>query len=264
VTRLSSDLIFDVGLHHGDDADFYLRKGFRVVALEANPEFCRRARERFATEIGEGRLAIVNKALDREAGRRATFYLRADKDDWSSLDAEMAGRGGGALTEIQVETTTLISLAEEHGVPHYLKVDIEGADEHAVEQLASLPTLPNYVSVEASGDPLSTFVRCGYRSFQIVNQGYLRLFPSPSPAREGKYAEQHYDDHISGLFGRELDPSGWVDAATTARRLAKWRDLNDKRGNALVRRALKNVGKLTRRSWLIGTGWIDIHARLDA
>jgi FkbM family methyltransferase len=262
VSNPAGDLVFDLGLHHGDDTDFYLRKGLRVVALEANPEFCRQAELRFAPQLQDGQLTIVNKALDREAGRVATFYLRADKDDWGSLDPEMAGRGGGSLTTIEAETTTLDVLVAEHGVPHYLKVDIEGADEFAVEQLASLPALPSYVSVEASSDPVATFVRCGYRQFQIVNQGYLRLFPSPDPPREGKFAEQHFDRHISGLFGRELDPAGWADAETTVARLARWRDLNAKRGNPFVRRAQKTFGKVTRRTWLIGSGWIDIHARL--
>jgi hypothetical protein len=32
-----TNLIFDMGLHKGEDTDFYLRKGFDVVAFEANP-----------------------------------------------------------------------------------------------------------------------------------------------------------------------------------------------------------------------------------
>ena len=259
---MADDLVFDLGLHHGDDTDFYLRKGFRVVALEANPEFCRLAQDRFAAEIGSERLSVINKALDRQGGRKATFYLSRDKDDWGSLDPGMTARGGGHLTTIEVETTTLGELVAAYGVPYYLKSDIEGADEFAIEQLESLPDMPRYVSVEASGDPLATLVRCGYGRFQIVNQGYLRLFPSPNPPREGKFAEQRLDGHTSGLFGRELNPDGWADATTTARRLARWRALNEKRGNAIVRRVLKKVGKLTRRTWLIGSGWIDIHARL--
>jgi hypothetical protein len=31
------DLIYDVGLHLGEDSEFYLKKGFNVVAVEANP-----------------------------------------------------------------------------------------------------------------------------------------------------------------------------------------------------------------------------------
>ena len=34
---MQSDLIIDVGMHTGKDTLFYLQKGFRVVAIEANP-----------------------------------------------------------------------------------------------------------------------------------------------------------------------------------------------------------------------------------
>ena len=32
------NLIYDVGLHLGEDTEYYLKKGFRVIAFEANPE----------------------------------------------------------------------------------------------------------------------------------------------------------------------------------------------------------------------------------
>ena len=34
---MSVQTIFDLGFHEGGDTDFYLRKGFRVVAVEAYP-----------------------------------------------------------------------------------------------------------------------------------------------------------------------------------------------------------------------------------
>lgn len=259
---MADDLIFDLGMHRGDDSDFYLRKGFRVVAVEANAALCKLAEERFVSEIAVGQLTIVNKALDRIGAGRVTFYLNPAKDDWGSLDPDMAGRSSNELSTIEVETTTLGMLFATYGVPYYLKCDIEGADEVAIEQLETEILRPRYVSVEASGDPLETLSRCGYDRFQIVNQGYLRLFPSPDPPREGRLAEQHFTQHISGLFGQELVPSAWADAATTARRLSRWRALNERRVNPVTSRILKKIGKLTRRTWLIGSGWIDIHARL--
>ena len=39
---MADELIYDLGLHHGDDTDFICER-FRVIALEANPEFCRLA-----------------------------------------------------------------------------------------------------------------------------------------------------------------------------------------------------------------------------
>ena len=35
-TPKHADLIYDVGMHRGEDTAFYLRKGFRVVAVEAD------------------------------------------------------------------------------------------------------------------------------------------------------------------------------------------------------------------------------------
>ncbi len=39
------DLIFDLGMHTALDTKFYLDKGFRVVAVEANPRMVESARE---------------------------------------------------------------------------------------------------------------------------------------------------------------------------------------------------------------------------
>ncbi len=36
-TLTKPDLVFDVGAHKGEDSDFYLNLGYRVVAVEANP-----------------------------------------------------------------------------------------------------------------------------------------------------------------------------------------------------------------------------------
>lgn len=34
---MNAQLIYDIGAHLGEDTDFYLKKGFKVVAIEANP-----------------------------------------------------------------------------------------------------------------------------------------------------------------------------------------------------------------------------------
>jgi hypothetical protein len=41
------NLIFDIGMNVCEDTDFYLEKGFRVVAVEANPAACRNAAEKY-------------------------------------------------------------------------------------------------------------------------------------------------------------------------------------------------------------------------
>lgn len=45
-----TDLIYDIGMQQGEDSKFYLLKGLRVVAAEADCELCQAA----ADERSEG------------------------------------------------------------------------------------------------------------------------------------------------------------------------------------------------------------------
>ena len=53
---MNSNLIFDIGCNNGDDTDFYLRKGFKVVALDADKSLCDEVSKRFVAEIKSGQL----------------------------------------------------------------------------------------------------------------------------------------------------------------------------------------------------------------
>lgn len=58
-----ANLIYDVGMHTGGDTEFYLKKGFNVVAFEADPELAESGRRRFSREINAGQLTIVEGAI---------------------------------------------------------------------------------------------------------------------------------------------------------------------------------------------------------
>jgi hypothetical protein len=57
------DLIYDVGLHKGEDSEFYLKKGFRVVAIEALPALAQIVTERLRPYLDSGQLVILNVAI---------------------------------------------------------------------------------------------------------------------------------------------------------------------------------------------------------
>src|SRR5271157_4948051 len=81
------DLIYDVGLHKGEDAEFYLRKGFRVVAFEADPDLIASCRERLKGFLDHGQLTIVEGAIVGidviESGqKKVRFYKNHDKSVW--------------------------------------------------------------------------------------------------------------------------------------------------------------------------------------
>jgi FkbM family methyltransferase len=82
---MQDDLIYDVGLHSGKDTEFYLAKGFRVVAIEANPVLATRCKTKFASQIKEGRLHILQLAIGEQAGS-CDFFVCDQHDDWSTID----------------------------------------------------------------------------------------------------------------------------------------------------------------------------------
>lgn len=255
--------IFDFGVHEGDDSDFYLRKGFRVVALEANPDLYPGLARRFGDAIRAGRWLLVRKALASRSGSSIPFYVRADKNGFSSIEIASAERDGIASRRVDVPTVTLGDLIGEFGLPYYLKCDIDGAEHIVLRQLVAELVKPPFVSFELGATTIDDLVEAGYTRFQIVNQSYLRLFRPPSPALEGQYTPQVFDGRMSGLFGKELDPRHWVDEGEIRRRLQTWARLSSGEITGLRRYALRKLGKLTKRTWLIHPGWIDIHARLD-
>lgn len=204
------DLIYDLGMHRGDDARFYLAKGFRVVALEANPAFCAEARAGLAAAIAAGRLHVEEAALWHRGGEAISFWLNPVKDDWSSALRDWATKGNHAVQEIRVRSLTLPELLDAHGVPYYLKCDIEGMDEPFAAQLLRDGRRPSFVSIEAvSLDALALLRACGYDRVQVVNQAMLPYVQPPDPPREGRHVPVQFHGHMSGLFGRELVPGGW-------------------------------------------------------
>jgi hypothetical protein len=185
---MEKSLIFDIGCHLGEDSEFYLKKGFKVVAVEANPALCADLRTRFAKEITDGRFILVEKAI-----------------------------AGAESTKIAVPSSKFSSLIEQYGMPYYLKVDIEGADHLCLEGLQEFSDRPMYASIEIEQssvfemrESVNLFKQTGYTRFQIVNQGLVPLVQSPpTPALEGQYAVHQFPQGATGLFGKEL-PGKWL------------------------------------------------------
>ncbi len=98
-----ADLVYDVGMHDGADSAYYLRQGFRVIAVEANPVFAERANERFAREIEAGRLTILNVGIAQGQGE-ASFWVCEDHTDWSSFDRGNASRQAAQHRPHHVQT----------------------------------------------------------------------------------------------------------------------------------------------------------------
>jgi FkbM family methyltransferase len=243
------DLIYDVGLCDGGDTAYYLFRGYRVVAIDANPIMIEKARSRFAKAIENGQLTLLNIGVSQSAGT-ADFWI-SDNPEWSSFDRTIASRDGTPHQPVSVPVLPFSQLLAEHGVPHYLKIDIEGNDRLCLDGLKGAK-LPKYVSVESEcvGDSkvlseeeatsmLDLLRDLGYRRFKLVNQTawtpvrpsraasfYMRLVTSAARGRLrvgglSKIAEQFTDvgrvaalgfdfSHgSSGPWGDDI-PGGWM------------------------------------------------------
>jgi FkbM family methyltransferase len=169
VQQARADLIYDVGLHDGQDTAYYLSKGYRVVAVEANPELARAARNRFADEIGSGRLTVLNVAIAASSGE-TTFWISDDHTDWSSFDQAIAGRGGAPHHPIQVTLKPFREVLEENGLPRYCKIDIEGSEPLCLRAL-SPRYRPPFISVELTDHAsLEQLADLGYDRFKVIDQ----------------------------------------------------------------------------------------------
>lgn len=236
-------LIFDIGAHSGEDTDFYLGKGFRVVAVEANPALADKLRSRFEEHLDDGRLEIVEKAIGNFSDSETPFYVNTVKDDWSSTDKATSSKNLHDVEEIRVGTTSLTELFKTFGVPYFMKVDVEMSDTEVVRSMLVMQQVPNFVSVEVHDpDIFGLLVALGYNRFQVVNQLLNGLISPVNPAREGIYYwPGQMGGYHSGLFGEELPPEDWI-------------DFKDAFALYLANQQVARFG-LTRASWL------DVHAR---
>ncbi|MHC4899701.1 MAG: FkbM family methyltransferase, partial [Planctomycetota bacterium] len=162
------DLIYDVGMHNGDDTAYYLEKEFQVVAVEANPVLVQRARKRFAHAIAERRLQILNEAIGPETGT-GTFWINDDNDEHSSFDREVCERNGSQSRSIEVEYVPFAEILAACGVPYYLKIDIERARDLGYNGFKCIDqTGHNYPPMRHDNESLSGRMRSRLRRLRYL------------------------------------------------------------------------------------------------
>jgi FkbM family methyltransferase len=211
------DLVFDVGMHRGEDAEFYLKKGFRVVAIEANGEIAKEVSTRLRQYIETGALTVLNLAIADRQGH-ADFYV-SERDGWGCLSSERASSGEQlqiASRRVSVPCETFLSILRAHGIPYYLKIDIEGSDRLCIDTLREVSAKPPYLSFECdlanreeTFSILSLLWQFGYRRFKVLNQALNASLRCPSPPREGRHCDVRFTRYMSGPFGEET-PGRWL------------------------------------------------------
>jgi len=264
-TTMDPNLIYDIGSHKGEDSEFYLKKGFRVVAVEALPDLCDITRHRLRKFIRTGQLTIVNAAIANQDGP-VNFYANQRISAWGTVSEEWKRRNerlGKESISITVEGVDICRILNEYGIPYYMKIDIEGNDLLCLRALKSFTTRPKFVSFESSKtswqalrEEFRILSALGFSKFKLVQQLRVPKQVCPSPAREGRYVAHQFEPGSSGPFGEEL-PGHWLSMEEAIRAyqrvfLRYWLFGDEGKLNRVPR--LCNLSRLS--------GWYDTHAAL--
>jgi FkbM family methyltransferase len=133
------DLVFDLGGHVGNRTQAFASLGCRVVVVEANPDFAQLLRRRFAHAHS---VQVVEAAVSDSVGRARlaisdrTPTVSTLVESWRDARAAEEGFAGVRWNRsIGVQTFTLDHLIRQHGIPMFVKIDVEGAEPQVLDGL---------------------------------------------------------------------------------------------------------------------------------
>lgn len=137
------DVVFDIGAHVGDRIAAFRRLGARVVAVEPQPAAFGWLRLRYGRDRN---VTLIQAAVGASEGTVTLYRNLANPTVSTASPAFIAAAQGAAGWEgqtwddtVEVPAVTLDALIARHGVPAFVKIDVEGF-ERAVLAGLSVPT----------------------------------------------------------------------------------------------------------------------------
>jgi len=134
------DLVFDVGSHVGDRIAAFRRLGARVVACEPNPPLVKTLRLLYGRDAN----VIVEPVAVGAAPGEIELKINVDNPTVSTASRDFVKASEGAPgwqgqvwdKSLRVAVTTLDALIARHGIPAFIKIDVEGFEAEALAGLS--------------------------------------------------------------------------------------------------------------------------------
>lgn len=270
-------VIYDIGLHKGEDAEYYLSRGYRVVAIEADPDLVLYCQRKFESFLLSGDMVVFHGAIvedDDQASVR--FYKNKKKSNWGTAVKKWADRNmmlDAPSVEIDVPVVNLRSILLEQGVPYYMKIDIEGMDLVCLKKLCLLDCRPKYVSIESEKTDFSSLIEefhtlrlLGYRKFFVQQQADMASKTVPIDTQEGPFIDHDFAQGSTGPFGSDLGVV-WLTESEAIEKYRKiFKEYKRFGDGSYIRRMPLGIHLTSVLSKIIGRplpGWYDTHAAAD-
>jgi FkbM family methyltransferase len=234
---LNKNIIYDLGAYDGIDTFYYLKKNYKVIAIEPDKNLCLKIKKNI--KYYKKNLTIINKAISNSK-KKINFYI--NRQDRKLNTNFVKNINYDNFKKIKVPPVNLIDLFKIYGVPFYIKIDIEKSELIALKQILKSKKKIPFISIEdchLSFEYLKLLKKIGYKKFKLINQ-YNNQF------LKDKSVNHKFHLHSSGKFGEEIDKK------------QKWSNYNNflKKYIRIVR-SKKNLKRISPAHI-----WYDIHAKL--
>ena len=170
------DLVFDIGAHVGDRIGAFRQLGARVVAVEPQPALVKTLRLLY----GRDRAVTIEPVAVGRATGSVALKLNLDNPTVSTASDDFVRAADGApgwqgqawIRTIEVPLTTLDTLIARHGMPAFIKIDVEGLEADVLAGLSAAPPALSFEFTTIQRDVAAACIaRCaalGYRRFQAA------------------------------------------------------------------------------------------------
>jgi FkbM family methyltransferase len=186
-------LVFDVGAHVGDRVAAFRRLGARVIAVEPQPALAKTLRilfgrdkdvivEQAALGAGDGTIALRLNLDNPTISTVSDAFVRAARDAPGWRDQNWS-------KTVTARMTTLDAMISRHGMPAFIKIDVEGFEPEVLAGLSQPSPALSFefttIMPEAAKRCVTRCVELGYERFNaVLGEDLAFVHPRPQPATE--------------------------------------------------------------------------------